>query len=246
MSAQTRKATNCDSVADVWAFFDRVYCISLKERPDRRAQAAGQFARVGLAERVDYVIVDRHPTDRERGIYESHLGCIRKGLDDGARSILIFEDDVVFERFSPAQLASALSFLRRRPDWQILFLGCLVRKSSATESPAVREVSYRCLAHAYALNRSCAERLVSQTWSGIPFDGMLRAVKGGLYACYPSFAFQSNAASDNVRLRRLDRFRRCFGGLRRIQKLDEWFQCHKAALIAVHVAGLGVLLWMVL
>jgi GR25 family glycosyltransferase involved in LPS biosynthesis len=245
LSTQTANSTNCDA-AGVWSFFDRIYCISLKERPDRRAQAAVQFARVGLADRVTFRIIDRHPTDREQGIYASHMGCIRKGLDEGARNILIFEDDVVFERFSPARLASALSFLRRQPDWQILFFGCLVRKSSATDSPAVRRVSYRCLAHAYALNRSCAEQLVHKTWSGIPFDVTLRAIEDGLYACYPSFAFQSNAASDNLRLRRLDLFRRCFGGLRRIQKLDEWYQCHKAALIALHLAGLGVLLWMVL
>lgn len=235
-----------DTATDVWSFFDHVYCISLKERPDRRAHAAAQFARVGLVGRMTYICVDRHATDSEQGIYASHMACIRKGLADGARHILIFEDDVIFERFSPARLDVALSFLWRQPDWQILFLGCLVRKSRATVSPAVRKVVYRCLAHAYALNRPCAERLVQKPWSGTPFDVMLRDSKDGLYACYPSFAFQSNAASDNLHLRRLDQFRRLCGGLRRIQKLNEWFNCHKAAVVAVHLVGLGVLLWMLL
>lgn len=230
---------------EVWSFFDHIFCISLNERPDRQAQASAQFARVGLADRMTYMCVDRHPTDCEQGIYESHMACIRKGLAGGARHILIFEDDVVFDRFSPERLGAALSFLRTQPDWQVFFLGCLVTQSSATESPVVRKVAYRCLAHAYALNRSCAERLVQKPWNGIPFDVVLRDSKDGIFACYPSFAFQSNASSDNLRLRRLDQFRRLCGGLQRIQKFNEWCSCHKTALVAAHLAGLGVLLWMV-
>lgn len=242
---QSGSAANRRPEVDVWSFFDRIYCITLKERPDRRAQSAAQFARVGLADRVTYMSVSRHPTDCEQGIYESHMACIRRGLAEGARHILVFEDDVVFERFYPARLEAALSFLRRQPDWRILFLGCLVKKSFATESPAVRKVVYRCLAHAYGLHRSCAQRLVRIPWTGIPFDVVLSDFKDGLFACYPSFAFQSDAASDNLRLRWLDRLRRWCGGLRRIQKLNEWYHCHRAVLVAAHLAGLGVLLWMV-
>ncbi len=229
----------------VWSFFDHIYCISLKERPVRRDQAAAQFARAGLAGRVEYMSFDLHPTDPEQGIYSSHMTCIRKALAGGARHILIFEDDVIFERFIPARLDAALSFLRRQPNWQILFLGCMVKKSRATECPAVREVAYRCLAHAYALNRSCAEQLVQIPWNGTPFDNVLSDFKAGIYSCYPSFAFQSNAESSNLHLRRLDQFRRLCGGLRRIQKFDEWYNCHKALVIAAHLAGLAVLLWMV-
>jgi GR25 family glycosyltransferase involved in LPS biosynthesis len=245
LSSPVGNAENPEPSNDVWSFFDRIYCISLKERPDRRAQAFSQFKRVGLANRVNNVEFDRHPTDREQGIYESHMACIRRGLAEGAVHILIFEDDVVFERFSPARLDAALSFLRRQPEWKILFLGCLVKSSRATETPEVRKVAYRCLAHAYALHRSCAEQLVEKSWSGIPFDAVLSGIKDGLFACHPSFAFQSNAASDNLRLRKLDTFRRWCGGLRRIQKLNEWCHCHKALLAAVHLAGLGVLLWLV-
>lgn len=245
MSARIGNAMNRDSADDVWSFFDRIYCISLNERPDRRAQAAEQFARVGLADKVIYMIVDRHPTDCEQGIYESHIICIRKALDDGARNILLFEDDVVFERFSPARLGAALSFLKRQPQWQALFLGCLVKNSRATQSPAIRKVDYRCLSHAYALNRGAAEQLVQKPWSGKPYDVILRALKDDLFACHPTFAFQSNATSDNLRLLKLDRFRRLCGGLRRIQKINEWYHCHKRALVALHLAGLGVLLWLV-
>jgi hypothetical protein len=234
-----------DVASASWSFFDSISCISLKDRPDRRAGASAQFAQVGLGGQVEFLCVDRHATDTEQGIYESHMTCIRKALDTGAQSILIFEDDVIFERFSPARLDAALAFLRQQPDWNIFFLGCLAGKSWATESPVVRKVDYRCLAHAYALSRSFAEQLVRKQWSGIPFDCILRS-NDGLFACYPSFAFQSDAPSDNLCHRKLDQFRRLCGGLRRIQKVNEWYNCHKITLVALHLAVLGVLLWVVL
>ena len=197
---------NPDHIADLWSFFDRIYCISLKERPDRRAQAAAQFARVGLADRVMYMMRrSAIPRIASRAFTSPTWPASARGLADGARRLLIFEDDVIFKRFRPgATRPPPLIFWIGSPDWQILFLGCLVRKSRGTETPAVRKVAYRCLAHAYALHRSCAEQLVQKPWRGIPFDVMLSRFDHGLYACYPSFAFQSDTASDNLRLRHLD------------------------------------------
>ena len=34
---------------DIWTFFDKIYCISLDKRIDRREQAKKQFAQVGSA-----------------------------------------------------------------------------------------------------------------------------------------------------------------------------------------------------
>src|SRR5512147_2256233 len=84
-----------------WAFFDRVYCISLDERPDRRQEAERQFRRVGLEGRVEFVVVPKDPVDPERGIHSSHMECFRRGIRAGARTMLIFEDDIVFDRFDP-------------------------------------------------------------------------------------------------------------------------------------------------
>jgi GR25 family glycosyltransferase involved in LPS biosynthesis len=231
--------------ADPWSYFDHICCITLKERPDRRAQAEAQFARVGLAGRVIFYTAERHSTDCEQGIYESHLACLGRGLAEGARRLLIFEDDVHFEGFDPERLGAALNFVERQSDWQILFLGCLVKCSRATASPAVRKIAYGCLTHAYALNRPCAQALVQNPWRGLPIDAILSHLEQGLYACYPSFAFQSNAASDNYRLRRLDRFRRWCGGLRRIQKLNEFWHRHRTLLLMLHIVGLAILLWLV-
>ena len=53
---------------DYWEYFDKIFCISLAERPDRQENAKIQFARVGLAGKVEFLIVPRHPRDCEQGI----------------------------------------------------------------------------------------------------------------------------------------------------------------------------------
>ena len=85
-----------------WDFFDRIYCISLEEREDRRQSAAASFAKVGLTGKVEFVLVKLHPSNVEQGMYESHMTCLRKGLEAGAKSIVVFEDDVIFDRFDAA------------------------------------------------------------------------------------------------------------------------------------------------
>jgi hypothetical protein len=56
-----------------------------------------------------------------------------------------------------------------------------------------------------------------------------------MYAAYPSFAFQGNSPSDNERYLHLDRFRRLCGGLRRLQKLNEFYHLNRAAIITAHI-----------
>lgn len=230
-----------------WSFFDQIYCISLHDRQDRRHRARLAFHQVGLAERVQFVLVKPHPTNSEQGIYESHLQCIRQGLAANAGTILIFEDDVNFERFNAARLAQCVEYLRQHDDWKVLFLGCLVKASRATANAAIRKVVYRCLSHAYALHRPYARQLLDTPWPDSPYDAVLGHFDqnwDGAYACYPSFAFQNDAISDNLNCSRLDRFRRRIGGLRRIQMIDEWYHRHKWWIVALHLLIPGAVLWL--
>lgn len=228
-----------------WDFFDRVYCISLVNREDRRQEAIRQFAGVGLAGKVEFVIVEKHPTDCEQGIYESHLHCMAKGLADGAEHILIFEDDIIFDRFSPEAVDEIVSFLKRDPDWQIFFLGCMVKKSLRTAYPAILRIGYRSLTHAYAIPRRFAQEMVeSHPWHDVAFDDFLRDLDSPrMYAAYPSFAFQSDAASDNDVYLPLDRFRRLMGGLRSIQKRNELYHHYKQLIIGCHILILAALIY---
>ncbi len=228
-----------------WSFFDRIYCISIDRRSDRREQAKKQFAEVGLLERVEFVIVAKHPQDREKGIFESHMCCLRKGLEAGAKHILIFEDDVFFQKFDSRSLQNACSQLGRSTNWDALFLGCITGGSTKTENSSLVRIQYRCLAHGYALNRPFAKRLARENWSGIPFDELLRRSRSHFYALYPMCAFQGRAGTDNQTVV-IDRMRRLFGGLPFIQRANELYQNHKVVLLTLNLIlflGLGALVF---
>ena len=232
--------------ANGWDFFDRIYCISVEERQDRRQAAMDQFNKVGLADRVEFVIVKRHPRNVEQGMYESHMTCLRKGLEDGAGNIVVFEDDVLFDRFDAGRLNRCTRFLADHPDWRILLLGGLIRSSRKTTDPCVQQVRYQSLAHAYAVNRPYAESLAYVPWQGIAVDTLFRPLTDHIDAVCPMFAFQNNSRSDNDHYRYLELFRRFCGGLERIQKMNEFYQRHRFGVIAAHLLALLVLTWAVL
>lgn len=220
---------------DSWAFFDKVYCISLDERSDRREQAREQFASLGLLDRVEFVIVTKHPENQEEGIFESHMMCLNKGLEADANHILIFEDDIFFQNFNKQALFKVCNHLAFTTTWSALFLGCITDGSSNTKSNNLVKIKYRCLSHAYALNRTFAQKLVQETWNGLPYDMLLKRYNEGFYAIYPMCAFQGKSSSDNQTVA-IDRVRRLFGGLPFIQKVNELYQNHKAVLLLSNLA----------
>ena len=218
-----------------WGFFDRLYCVSLQERKDRRKSALKEFSKVGLADRVEFELGEHHPYNIEQGVYESHMICLRKGLEAGAKNIVVFEDDVEFDRFDPERLRSCTEFLRQHPEWKVLLLGALIRSSRKTTNPCVQKVRYQSLTHAYALNRHYAETLAYEPWQGIVNDTLFRPLTDDVYAIYPMCAFQKYFTSDNYKYPKLVLIRRLLGGLKRIQKTNEFYQRHKFGVIAAHV-----------
>jgi GR25 family glycosyltransferase involved in LPS biosynthesis len=221
---------------NAWLFFDRIYCISLEDREDRRQAAATSFASVGLTGKVEFVLVKPHPSNIEQGMYESHMTCLRKGLEAGAQSIVVFEDDIVFDRYNAEHFHQCIQFLRENPSWKVLLLGALIHSSRKTKNPFLQKVHYQSLAHAYALNRPYAETLAYQPWQGIVIDTIFRPLNEDIYAVYPMFAFQNDFISNNdKKYLGLEHFRRFLGGLKRIQKANEFYQRHKVAVIAAHI-----------
>src|SRR5262245_4932090 len=110
---------------DPFAFFDVIFCINLDTRPERWAAARREFARLGIADRVERVPAIVHP-DAKEGCRLSHIECVRRAAGAGADTVLIFEDDVTFQGFSRARLTRALDRLCGIPDWELFFLGGLL------------------------------------------------------------------------------------------------------------------------
>ena len=215
-------------------FFDKIYCISIDTRSDRRADAKEQFMKIGLLDRVEFVIVRKHPENREKGIFQSHMHCLNKGLQEGGKHILIFEDDILIKNFQPQSLLSAIAFLQNLPSWNAFFLGAISSRITRTPEQSVVLLHYRSLAHGYAINRPFAEHLVRKSWDGTPYDDLLRKECKEFYALSPMIAFQSDASTDNQRIL-LDRVRRVFGGLPVIQRVNEVFQQYKRIIVCAHI-----------
>lgn len=218
---------------DSWTFFDKIYCISLDNRSDRREQARKEFDTLGILERVEFVIVAKHPTDREQGIFQSHMECLNRGIAAGGHHILVFEDDVFFQRYDAHGLHQACTHLASIA-WNGFFLGCITDGSTRTAEKSLAKIHYRTLAHAYALNRPFADRLVQEKWSGVPFDEFLRRRGENFYALSPMCAFQGHSGTDNQRVA-IDRMRRIFGGLPFIQKANELYHNHRLSLLCATV-----------
>ncbi len=229
------------SASDPWLFFDKIYCISIDQRTDRRKEAKKQFASVGLLERVEFVLVTKHSDNPEQGIFLSHMHCLQKGVEAGARHILVFEDDIFFQRFNPDLLHKATTFLNSLSSWNAFFLGGITTRMKKCEEPAVARIQYRCLAHAYALNASFARQLIQEPWAAIPFDDLLRRKCQDFFALSPMIAFQGKASTDNQTFA-IDRMRRLFGGLPFIQKTNELYQLHKMVIVCSHFLLLAALI----
>lgn len=247
-SGKNNPVLSAGSGAGDWSFFDRIYCISLVNREDRRAEAMVQFDRVGLASRVEFVLVQKHQANPEQGIYESHLLCMEKGLASGARRILVFEDDVVFVQYSPERLAQLVHFMRTDPGWDMFFLGCMVRNCWKLPGLPAARIRYRSLTHAYAVTQAFAETITRQyPWHNVAYDDFLRDLKSErMYVACPALAFQSDSPSDNDVYLPLDRMRRLCGGLIALQKFDQWYHRYRWQLIASHVAALALFLWLLI
>lgn len=200
--------------------------ISLRDRQDRRDSTDVEMARAGMPpEMVEFLLVDRHPTNTNVGIFESHTRAVQRGLElhPEARTVLIFEDDVAFGDLETLRivLTDLCCMLRDLgTSWDHIRLGGMPCAPYAnTDFTHVYRVPYVLCSHAYLLNRPFAERVAAQRCHGIAFDAEINAWSPwNQYLCYPMVAYQRDEASDNVHsvgysvftpLRELITHRRC-------------------------------------
>ena len=171
------------------------------------------------------------------------MNALQTGLAAGAHHIMVFEDDIIFDRFSPQKLNRAIDFIKSNPDWHVFFFGCFLKSARRTGQPSVVNVQFRSTTHAYVVTRAFAQKLVDIPWPGRCLDDLLCSLEDHqMYAIYPAMAFQSNSKTDNDKQIGIDRLRRALGGIRRLQKLNEFFCVYRVELIGGHLIALLVLI----
>jgi hypothetical protein len=189
-----------------WSFLDAAYCISLKTRDDRAAQAAAEFHKVGLCQRVTFYRPDKHPRNGFIGIWASHRAVALDALQRGCTRTLICEDDVLFtRRVRPSTLRAIERAVRALPSgWTIFFLGHWPLVAYFVRYNVLRTSS--ACSHAYIASPRLLRWLRDHPWGtpGVEFSRI--AGKGvdsayaklpGTYALFPMLAIQRVSPSDN-------------------------------------------------
>lgn len=118
--------------------FDRVVCINLAKRKDKRTATQEKFDRVGIKvewhEAVQYgfahsIVNSLNSTGKgkfnqdqphEFGCAISHYNVIKKAFEDGVENLFVFEDDVSFHKNFIARSERYFNDLPK--DWQMISL----------------------------------------------------------------------------------------------------------------------------
>ncbi len=120
------------SSADLKTYFDQVWVVTLKRRPDRLDRFWSELQRVRwpFAEPRVYEAVDGAKLDIPNfwqtgsgsyGCLRSHFNILERAILDGVGSILILEDDAVLQAEFSRQIQGFLATVPS--DWQCLMLG---------------------------------------------------------------------------------------------------------------------------
>jgi GR25 family glycosyltransferase involved in LPS biosynthesis len=103
----------------MWNKFFKVYIINLDKRTDRLASVKKECERVGLAfERFKAI----EGNNRHLAFNKSQYNVLKLAVEQGAESVLVLEDDVVFNNLD--HLPQALSELPQ--DWACVYFGANV------------------------------------------------------------------------------------------------------------------------
>lgn len=218
----------------MWSFFDRIYCINLKERKDRHALSKKVFEKHNIP--VTYFITERHKNG-DRGCFNSHVTICKEAVEKGFKRILIFEDDVVdTNELNSKNLNFIFKSLRKIPNWQIFYFGCFPDIRYGVSSVFGNIYKTRAYgAHAYGLNTSIIHRIANLKWEGRSYDSYL--MESEHYAYLPRMFDQRAISSD---IPRNVNFINNFSFLKKVcLDLNEWY---------ARYIGIGVwkLLWVIL
>lgn len=153
-------------------YFDSVSLINLPERTDRLRAARKEFERVGWTLSDDDVFAAHRfedaagfPTAGYRGCFQSHLDCLRKARQKGARNALVFEDDITLSSALPRVTASLIEQLERK-EWALVNFGheesgpIGIAGSETQHVELVPYVGHVLQAHFYAVHGDHFDRLI--------------------------------------------------------------------------------------
>ena len=170
-----------------------MYCITVRGS-SRAPVVKSELARVGLLETTTVLTFERNVEDGKHGCFTSHQEALKRGLDDKADAITIFEDDVIFRNRGDlhALLTQAKAIVRSRPDSLVALGGLLMAPTGGRVEgyPHFRYVPWACT-HAYVVSPVMARKIGALRYENEHIDAVIKTHYGhAMIACVPSVAFQ--------------------------------------------------------
>jgi GR25 family glycosyltransferase involved in LPS biosynthesis len=147
---------------------DNIYCISLKERIEKRKIILQQCTMLGLP--VEFIIVNKNKENPTKGCLTSHILCIEDARNNGYENILILEDDVVFNINIIRTLLQDKIQINIPTDFDMLYLGYNVNNGYRYDNHLLKLISAQC-GHAYIVNERLYDYIldnINNDWTQYP------------------------------------------------------------------------------
>ena len=146
-------------------FFPHQVCINLDTRPDRWKRISARFAEHDLHNVIRFPALNGNeiPSSWKHspgayGCLRSHLAVVEQARDQSKDSVLIFEDDAVFD---PQLNTRFPAFAKQLPgDWDMVLFGGLHGKPPRPVSANVVRVTYTLSTYAYAMKHTIYDAFI--------------------------------------------------------------------------------------
>ena len=148
-------------------FFPHKVCINLDRRGDRWERMQARFAQHNIAPVVRFPALDGKSLDIPSGWHDfpgaygclrSHLNVVEQARDEARQSVLIFEDDAVFD---PAFNIRFAEYITQMPeDWDMILFGGMHGEPPTGVSTNVTRVRHSLSTYTYALNHTIYDSFI--------------------------------------------------------------------------------------
>ncbi|MCU1246185.1 MAG: glycosyltransferase family protein [Acidobacteria bacterium] len=186
--------------------FPHRLCINLDRRPDRWERVQARFAEQGLHSVERLVAADGNRLDLPDGweftagaygCLVSHLRAVREARSRNLPSLLLFEDDVVFDRGVQEKFARYGEELP--DDWDMLFFGALHKEDPIRISDHLVRITKANSTYAYALRQTVFDdfiQLNEKALSALDKNNFVLQQKFNCYCFMPHLAWVEDDFSD--------------------------------------------------
>lgn len=190
-------------------FFDKIFCINLEKRKDRKDKCKNHFDSIGIEVEFFNAIDGSKINNQYRGLNNGEIGCRLSHIEiykiaesTGLKNYLIIEDDCEFDKNINLKFPE---YLKEVPsDWNLLYFGGNHNSTNINMvTPHVHRLSKTYTTHCYGVREGFNKNLLKEFElfnSAKQIDVELSDIQKK-YPCYgfiPPLAWQFDGFSDIV------------------------------------------------